>query len=259
MRSILEIGGKRLPFLRWSVLRMALGGRHLLRNWQVGDGREEALAEYVVAKARQGDREDVIRVIDEFCMNRSVMINVGDEKGEILDRAVGRASPRLLLELGTYCGYSALRMAGVMPAGARVCSIEFSPDNAAIARRIWDHAGIGDELSVVVGTLGDGGSTIDRLRTEHGFGEGTVDFVFVDHDKAAYLPDLERILEEHWLHPGSIVVADNVKFPGAPEYRAHLEAQQGKTWQTIEHNTHVEYQSLLKDLVLESEYLNERD
>lgn len=258
MRSILEIGGKRLPFLRWSVLRMALGGRNLLRNWQVGDGREEALADYVVANARQGDPDSVIGVIDEFCMNRSVMINVGDEKGEILDRAVRRASPQVVLELGTYCGYSALRMASVMPAGARICSLEFSPANAAIARRIWDHAGIGDQLTVIVGTLEDGGSTIDRLRTEHGFGEGMVDFVFVDHDKDAYLPDLERILGERWLHPGSVVVADNVKFPGAPHYRAYLNAQQGKTWDTIEHDTHVEYQSLLKDLVLESEYLGEQ-
>ena len=257
MRNILEIGGKRLPFLRWSVLRMTLGARKLTRDWQVGDGREEALADYVVANARQGDPEDVIRVIDEFCMNRSVMINVGDEKGEILDRAVRRSSPRLVLELGPYCGYSALRMAQVMPAGGRVCSIEFSPDNAAIARRIWDHAGIGDQLTVVVGTLGDGGSTIDRLRTEHGFGEGMVDFVFVDHDKAAYLPDLERILGQRWLHPGSIVVADNVRFPGAPQYRAYLAEQEGKTWRTIEHDTHVEYQSLIKDLVLESEYLGE--
>jgi catechol O-methyltransferase len=258
MRNLREIGGKRLPFLRWSVLRMAFGARNLTRNWQVGDGREEALAEYVNDHGRRGDLEDVIRVIDEFCTNRSVMINVGDEKGEILDRAVRRASPALLLELGTYCGYSALRMARVMPAGARVCSIEFSPANAAIARRIWDHAGIGDQLKVVVGTLGDGGSTIERLRTEDGFGEGAVDFIFVDHDKAAYLPDLERILGERWLHPGTIVVADNVKFPGAPEYRAYMEAHEGKAWQTIAHETHVEYQSLLKDVVLESEYLGEQ-
>jgi catechol O-methyltransferase len=259
MRSILEIGGRRLPFLRWSVVRMALRSRKLTTDWQVGDGREEALADYVLANARRGDPEDAIRVIDEFCMNRSVMINVGDEKGEILDRAVRRASPQLLLELGTYCGYSALRMACVMPPGSRVCSLEFNPDNAAIARRIWDHAGIGDQLTVVVGTLGDGGATIDLLRNEHGFGKEVVDFVFVDHDKAAYLPDLERILGESWLHPGSIVVADNVKFPGAPEYRAYLAAQQSKTWDTIEHETHVEYQSLIKDLVLESEYLGEQD
>jgi catechol O-methyltransferase len=113
---------------------------------------------------------------------------------------------------------------------------------------------VGDRLTVVVGTLGDGGATIERLRREFGF---TVDFVFVDHDKSAYLPDLKRILEERWLHSGSVVVADNVKFPGAPEYRAYLQAAEGKTWHTIEHDTHVEYQSLLKDLVLESAYLGE--
>jgi catechol O-methyltransferase len=255
MRSVLEIGGRRLPFLRWSVLRMALASRKLTRDWQVGDGREEALANHVVANARRGDPDDVIRVIDDFCLNRSVMINVGDEKGEILDRAVRRAAPQLILELGTYCGYSALRMSRVMPAGGRICSIEFSPANAELARRIWNHAGLGDEVTVVIGTLGDGGSTINRLSTEHGFGQGAVDFVFVDHDKAAYLPDLERIIGEGWLHPGSIVVADNVRFPGAPEYRAYIKEQEGKTWRTIEHDTHVEYQSLIKDLVLESEYL----
>jgi len=257
LTNILEIGGRRLPFLRWSVLRMLIGMRSLTRNWQVGDGREEALAAHVLANARPGDLGDTIRVIDDFCLTRSAMMNVGDEKGEILDRALQRASPVLLLELGTYCGYSGLRMARVMPANARLYSIEFSPANADIARRIWTHAGVGDRLTVVVGTLGDGGTTIDRLRQEFGFTEGALDFAFLDHDKEAYLPDLERVLKERWLHPGSIVVADNVKFPGAPEYRGYLQAEEGRTWSTIEHDTHVEYQSLLKDLVLESEYLGE--
>ena len=236
---------------------MLIGMRSLTRNWQVGDGREEALAAHVLANARPGDLGDTIRVIDDFCVTRSAMMNVGDEKGEILDRALQRASPVLLLELGTYCGYSGLRMARVMPANARLYSIEFSPANADIARRIWTHAGVGDRLTVVVGTLGDGGTTIDRLRQEFGFTEGALDFAFLDHDKEAYLPDLERLLKERWLHPGSIVVADNVKFPGAPEYRGYLQAEEGRTWRTIEHDTHVEYQSLLKDLVLESEYLGE--
>jgi catechol O-methyltransferase len=185
------------------------------------------------------------------------MINIGDEKGEILDQAVQRAAPQLLLELGTYCGYSGLRIARVMPANARLYSIEFNPANADIARRIWAHAGVADRLTVLVGTLGDGAATIDRLRNEFGFTDGALDFVFIDHDKSAYLPDLQRILGERWLHPASLVVADNVKFPGAPEYRAHLKAAEGKTWRTIEHHTHVEYQSLLKDLVLESQYLGQ--
>jgi catechol O-methyltransferase len=236
---------------------MFLGIRHLTRSGQVGDGREEALAAHVLAHARAGDLDDAIRVIDDFCVTDSVMINVGDEKGEILDAAVKRASPALLLELGTYCGYSGLRMARVMPANARLCSVEFNPANADIARRIWTHAGVGDRLTVVVGTLGDGGATIERLRSEFGFTDGAIDFVFIDHDKSAYLSDLKRIMAERWLPPGSIVVADNVKFPGAPEYKAYMQAEEGKTWRTIEHDTHLEYQSLLKDLVLESEYLGE--
>jgi catechol O-methyltransferase len=252
---VLEIGGRRAPFLRWSVLRMLIGARRLTRDWQVGDGREQALAEHVLRHARAGDLDDAIRVIDEFCVTRSVMMNVGDEKGELLDRAVQRASPALLLELGTYCGYSALRIARVMPPGARLVSLELNPANAEIARRIWQHAGLDDRVTVVVGTLDDGGATIGRLRSELGFGEGALDFVFLDHDKDAYLPDLQRIMSEGWLHRGSVVVADNVKFPGAPKYLAYLDAAEGATWRTVKHDTHVEYQSLLKDLVLESEYL----
>jgi catechol O-methyltransferase len=255
MIKLSELGGKRLPFLRWSVVRMVLGGAHLARDWQVGDGREEALANHVTAHAREGDMDDVIRVIDDFCYRRSVLMNVGDEKGEILDHAVREVQPQRLLELGTYCGYSALRMARVMPEQARLCSIEFSQANADIARRIWDHAGLGGQVSVLVGTLGDGGQTIARLEAEDGFTAGALDFVFIDHDKRAYLTDLQRVLSQGWLHPGSVVVADNVKFPGAPKYRAYMNEQEGKQWQTIEHDTHAEYQSLIKDLVLESTYL----
>ena len=255
MARLSEIGGKRLPFLRWSFVRMMLGMRKLTTEWQVGDGRELALAEHVEANARRGDPDDVIRAIDDFAYNQKFLINVGDEKGAILDSAIQRAKPKLLLELGTYCGYGALRMARAMPDGARLVSIEFLEANAEIARRILSHAGVGGEVSVVVGTLGDGGATADRLESEHGFKAGALDLAFFDHDKDAYLPDLGLVLDRGWLQAGSVVVADNIKMPGAPEYRALMQAEEGRTWRTTEHETHVEYQSLLKDLVLESEYL----
>jgi catechol O-methyltransferase len=93
------------------------------------------------------------------------------------------------------------------------------------------------------------------LHTEHGFTAGALDFLFIDHDKNAYLADLLAIVDRTWLHRGSIVVADNVGFPGSPRYRAFMREQQGKQWQTTEHRTHVEYQDLIPDLVLESDYL----
>src|SRR5438309_2957357 len=129
---------------------MLVGMRKLTRDWQVGDGREQACAAHVLAHARPGDLDDAIRAIDDFCTTRSVMINIGDEKGELLDRAVERCAPKRLLELGTYCGYSGLRIARVMSEGAHLYSIEFSPENAGIARRVWAHAGVDGRLTVVV-------------------------------------------------------------------------------------------------------------
>jgi catechol O-methyltransferase len=255
MPRLLELGGRRVPFLRWSFVRMLIGMKRLTTEWQVGDGRERALGEHVLANARPGDLGDAIRAVDEFCYAQSFMINVGDQKGQILDAAIRRSAPQRLLELGTYCGYSALRTARAMPDGAHLTSLEFNADNAAIARRILAHAGVADRVTVVEGTLGDGGTTIAALESEHGFHAGSLDFAFLDHAKEAYLPDLRRIVAAGWLHPGSVVVADNVKFPGVPDYHEFMRQQEGSDWRTVEHETHVEYQSLIKDLVLESEYL----
>ena len=151
-------------------------------------------------------------------------------------------------------GYSALRITRAAP-NARVYSVELAEANAANARRIWEHAGVADRVSCVVGTIGDDDRTLDALAASPGFGAGALDFVFLDHEKSVYLTDLQSIVDRGWLHHGSIVVADNVKIPGAPKYRAYMREQQGRLWNTREHETHAEYQTMLADLVLESEYL----
>ena len=253
--GVRETVTRRIPFARWSVLRMAFGMKNLLKNWQVGDGREAKLQRYVLENARAGDLDDVIATIDRFAYTKSFLINVGDEKGAILDAAIARAKPKLLLELGTYCGYSALRTVRAANPDAHLVSIEFNPDNAEIARSLLAHAGVADRVTIVVGTLGDGGKTAATLREKHGFVDGALDFAFLDHAKEAYLPDLELVLRERWLRPGAIVVADNVKVPGAPAYHAFMKANEGKLFATREHHTHVEYQTMIKDIVLESELI----
>jgi catechol O-methyltransferase len=245
---------QRVPFLRWSAWRLAIGVRNITRTGQIGDGREAAAVDYVLKNAKAGDVDGVLATIDRFAYEKSMLINVGDEKGALLDAAVRRADPKLALELGTYCGYGALRIARAT-ATAKVYSVELAEANAVNARQIWAHAGVADRVTCVVGTIGDGGRTLEVLAAEHGFAAGALDFLFLDHDKDAYLTDLQSILDRGWLHTGSIVVADNVKVPGAPKYREHMRGQQGRLWKTIEHKTHLEYQRLVTDLVLESEYL----
>lgn len=53
--------------------------------------------------------------------------------------------PLTVLELGTHCGYSTVRIARSLPLGARIYSIEMDQRNAAIAEKIIRLAGLDDD------------------------------------------------------------------------------------------------------------------
>jgi catechol O-methyltransferase len=245
---------QRLPILRWSFWRMTLGARKGVLRGQAGDGREAAAADFVLSRTRHGDIDGVLEAFDTFAYERSLLMNVGDEKGRLLDSAVRRADPRQVLELGTYIGYSALRIARAAPS-AHVFSIEMSEANAAMARRIWAHAAVSDRVTCVLGRIGDGGTTTWTLSAEHGFAPGGLDFLFLDHNKNDYVDDLTTIVGLGWLRHDAIVLADNIVYPGAPKYRRYMREQQGKLFDTVKHKTHLEYQTLIPDLMLESRYI----
>lgn len=66
--------------------------------------------------------------------------------GQILDAVVQEQRPSVLLELGAYCGYSAVRMARLLEPGARLLTIELNPDYAAITQQMLDFAGLQDRV-----------------------------------------------------------------------------------------------------------------
>lgn len=66
--------------------------------------------------------------------------------GQILDAVVREQRPSVLLELGAYCGYSAVRMARLLEPGARLLTIELNPDYAAITQQMLDFAGLQDRV-----------------------------------------------------------------------------------------------------------------
>jgi catechol O-methyltransferase len=245
---------RRTPLFRWSARRKASGPHHHTTTGHLGGGREAAAVDYVLQHSRAGDIDDVLAAIDKFADEESMLINVGDEKGQYLDAAVHTANPALALELGTYCGGGALRIARAAPA-AKVYCVEPAKANAENARRIWAHAGVADRVTCLVGTIGDGGHSLDALAIRHGFTSGALDFMYLDHDTDTYLDDLQSILDRGWLHPGSIVVADNVRSQGASKYRTYMRHQQGSRWITTEHKAHPGHRSQVSDLLLESEYL----
>lgn len=248
--------GKPLP-LRWTMLTFGLS--MLVRPVKhVGDGREQRCFDYVKAKLEKsppaGDRiQRILDEIDEYARFESFLMNVGDEKGLILDNSIKNTKPKIIMELGCYVGYSTLRMARASDADCHIYTVEWSPVNAGVARQFFELAGVSHKITVVEGYIGDGGKTVETLQTQYGL-TGKVDFLFVDHTKEAYLPDLKTILDRKFLHPGSVVVADNVGFPGIPDYKKFMEDQEGKLFRTKFHHTHIEY-FIMKDLMLESTLL----
>ncbi|XP_062942706.1 catechol O-methyltransferase-like [Cynocephalus volans] len=183
----------------------------------MGDSKEQRILRHMLEHAKAGDPQSVLEVIDTYCSQKEWAMNVGDKKGQIMDAVVREYQPSVLLELGAYCGYSAVRMGRLLGPGARLLTIELNPDFAAITQRVLDFAGLQDRVTVLVGASQD---IIPQLKKKYDV--DTLDMVFLDHWKDRYLPDT-ILLEEHGLlRKGTVLLADNVICPGTPDFLAHV-------------------------------------
>ena len=61
------------------------------------DGNPDKFLEHVIANGEKGNLSDVIATIDEYCWNKEWHMNVGDVKGEILDKMIEEQAPKTLL------------------------------------------------------------------------------------------------------------------------------------------------------------------
>ncbi|NP_001077312.1 catechol O-methyltransferase B precursor [Danio rerio] len=196
--------------------------------------RPQRLLKAVKQHATRGDPQSVISAIDHFCRHREWAMNVGDEKGCILDSVVSELNPEKVLELGTYCGYSTVRIARLLPPGARLITLEFNPDYAVIARQVIAWAGIEDKVQLVEGASED---WIPRMK-EH-FGIETFDLVFLDHWKDHYLPDTKLMEGCGLLRKGTVLLADNVICPGVPDYLEYV--RNSRSYKSCYFKSHLEY------------------
>lgn len=140
--------------------------------------------------------------------------------------AMAPPKPKVVVEFGTFVGTSAIAWAAMLQefhgadaADIKVFTFEFSPDAAAVARDLIRAAGLDGVVEVLVGA---GADSLRKLHAEGRVQPGKVDVVFIDHWEECYLPDLKLVEELKLLHVGSLVLADNTDFPGAPDYLAYV-------------------------------------
>jgi len=123
--------------------------------------------------------------------------NVGRAKGRLIRRLIDRHRPTRAIEIGSLLGYSAILIAGALPAGGRLTCIEANDYLAKFVKSNADAAGVGKRVRVVVG---------DALRVIPLL-PGRFDFVLIDAEKEDYLDYLRQL--EPKLVAGAVVVADN--------------------------------------------------
>ncbi|XP_069503610.1 catechol O-methyltransferase-like isoform X5 [Ambystoma mexicanum] len=182
-----------------------------------GQTRPERMLEYLQKNGTRGDAASVVETIDHFCGTVEWAMNVGDQKGKILDRVVLETNPHTVLELGTYCGYSAVRIGKLLGPGARLISLEMNPAYAKVAKQVISFAGMDRQIEVLVGSTTE---LIPQLKKKLDI--DTFDMIFLDHWKQSYLPDTKLLEECGLLRKGTVLLADNVICPGAPEYLQYV-------------------------------------
>merc|ERR1711879_266635 len=89
----------------------------------------------------------------------------------------------------------------------------------AVSQYMVDFAGVGDMITIENGRSSlvlDPNSAASLKNTF----PGKFNFVFLDHAQSRYLQDIDMLLRNNLmsLNPALTILADNVVFPGAPQY-----------------------------------------
>ena len=148
---------------------------------------------------------DALKVLEAETRNtfEDHRMMVGGVEGRFLEMLVHAAQPELVLEIGTFTGYSAISMAAALPPGGRIVTCEIDEEHAAVARRHIDASGNAGRIEIRLGPA---------LETLGGL-DGPFDFVFIDADKPAYPDYLEAVLPK--LSPRGLIAVDNTLWGGS--------------------------------------------
>lgn len=165
------------------------------------------LADYLAPLA--GRETDVQRRLSETSDRLpEAQMKSSPEAARVLAMLAGLIGARRAFEVGTFTGYSALRVAEALPDdGALVCC-DISETWPAIGRPFWEEAGVADRIDL---RLGDASQTLQKMIDD---GEaGAFDFGFIDADKTGYPAYYDLGFE--LLRPGGLMIFDNALRHGA--------------------------------------------
>lgn len=126
----------------------------------------------------------------------------GPLQGQLLRMMSTMIQPRQALEIGTFTGYSAICIAGGMPAGGILHTIEVNAELRYIIEHYVAEAELEERIRLHVGNALE---IIPAL-------EGPFDLVWIDAGKLDYADYYDMVFDK--VSPGGYILADNVLWSG---------------------------------------------
>ena len=126
----------------------------------------------------------------------------GHLQGRFLSLLSHLLQPTLILDIGTFTGYSALCMAEGLKPGGMLHTIDINSQLTPMVKRYIGMARMHDRITTHVG------EALKIIPTI----AGTIDMVFIDADKGNYSNYFDLVIDR--VRPGGLIVADNVLWSG---------------------------------------------
>ena len=126
----------------------------------------------------------------------------GHYQGRLLSLLSKIFTPKRILEIGTYTGYSAICLAEGLAPGGELHTIEINEELKEIQDRYFERSGYRDQITQHIGPALE---VMPRLNSG-------IDLVFIDAKKAEYPDYYEAVMP--LLKSGSIILADNILWSG---------------------------------------------
>jgi len=168
---------------------------------------DEKVARYVVEKiVLDSEIEHRLRV-ETRALPSGGMISSSDV-GALLGILALSVQAKKTIEIGTFTGYTALKVASVLPSSGKVVCCDISTEWTDIGRKYWDEANLAKKIDLRIAPALE---TLNSLLTSEG--PNSYDFAFIDADKVGYDSYYEMCLK--LVRPGGLIVLDNMLWGGA--------------------------------------------
>lgn len=161
------------------------------------------MEDYIAAYSQPQDR--VLAWIEKqthLRTNHARML-CGPVEGKLLEMVSGMISPRRILEIGVFTGYSSICLARGLKEGGMLDALELNDELEDLIREAYRRADLEDRIRLYIG---DAKEIIPGLEPE------AYDLVFIDANKREYTRYYDLVWDK--VRPGGYILADNVLWNG---------------------------------------------